>query len=205
MTGWMSIRRLARPVFVLCVLLQSAAASAAPITFDFIFETDAARAAGFITFESTLLPNPGTADFFLPDPAVLDLRVTVTGAAAGNGTFTLADFDQVTWDTQGGTLDLSRELVGQPTAIAPWGTSSGVGGDFNLFNAMGSGAPNGEFFFVLCADQGFGDCMLLRSMRPRVPAAPAPALSTWGLVLSALLLLAVAARGMMRTARRPIR
>jgi len=181
-------------VLALALLLQAGVAWAAPITFFFTFADPSgpARATGFITFERTLLPNPGNTNFDLPDPAVLDLSVTVTGAASGNGTFTLADFSRVAWDTNGGMLDFSRELVGQPTSNDPWGTISGLGGggDFNLFRAVGS-APNGEFFFTLCANNGTADCMELQTMRARLLTSPVPTLSSDGFGLAALLLLVV--------------
>jgi hypothetical protein len=176
---------------VLTVSLASSLAVAAPVTFNFTFSSPstAATAVGSITFESTLLANPGSNNFSLPAPAVLDLRVVVSGAAAGNGTFTTSDFSSVTFDTNGGTLNLTQELVGQPTSNAPWGTTDGcalggplggTGGDFNLFGA--GPAPNGEWFFTLSANGGSGDCMVLRSMARAGGVAPVPTLSEWGLI-----------------------
>ncbi len=170
---------------------------AAPIRFDFTFlnAQSGATAIGYIVFEDTLLPNPGDTDFILPNPAVLDLQVTVSGASSGNGSFTLADFVSVRWDTNGGVLDFAQELIGQPTSQDLWGTIppvdgiEGTGGDFNIFSVLtesygsgtvvdGAAAPNGVWFFTLGAGGGSADPMQLISMRGM---GQVPALGSWGL------------------------
>jgi hypothetical protein len=190
------------------------AVQASPVTFNFTFSganlvpppqtaptnpkyPDAPKAAsgnsavitGSITFESTLLANPGLNDFMLPDPAVLALTATVSGASAGNGTFGLSDFNEVVFDTNGGTLDFNQQLVGQPTNGDPWGTpSGGAGGDFNLFRSTLS-APNGQFFFTLCANGGSGDCTnLISAINAAASTTSAPALNNWALLALAGLL-----------------
>ncbi len=72
-------------------LFSSAASAQDPARFDFLFEDQgsSATAAGYIVFDLDLLPNPGFAFPSLPDPLVIDLEVTVSGATAGNGTFVL--------------------------------------------------------------------------------------------------------------------
>jgi hypothetical protein len=158
-------------------------ALAVPITFEFRFaDSGSATAVGYIVFESTLLPNPGATTFVLPNPAVRAIRVTVSGATAGNGTFGLADFTSVVWDTRGVTLDFTRQLVGQPTLGSPWGTPDGNGGDFNLFGLAPS--PNGVFFFTLGANGGPANAMTLRSM---VGLTAVPALDDLQLVVLSLL------------------
>lgn len=170
-------------------------AVAAPITFPFRFDDPAstAEAVGSITFEDTLLVNPGANDFFLPNPAVLALNVTVSGSANGNGSFTINDFDEVVFDTFGGTLNFGSQLVGQPTSGGPWGTPDGNSGDFNLFASQPKGAaryseppsaptgannpPNGVFFFTLGANGGADEPMVLTAMGANgAPLAPAAAL-----------------------------
>ncbi len=105
-----------------CVAVATSAL-AAPVTFSFVFTDGTARAAGTITLESTLV-NPGVGNYALPNPAVLALQVTVTGATAGNGTFGIGSFSSVIFDTAGSTLDFSRELVGQTAGAGLWGTTS---------------------------------------------------------------------------------
>ena len=94
----------------------------------------------------------------------------------------MADFTGVVFDTGGGTLDLSRQLTGQPTAGAPWGTTQdGTSGDLNFFGV--APAPNGVFFFTLGANGGAANAMILAAL-----ASPVPTLSQWMIVALALLL-----------------
>jgi hypothetical protein len=170
-------------------LFAAAATSAfaAPITFTFRFVDggSGATATGFIVFERTLLANPGNNTFILPDPAVLNLSVTVTGASAGNGTFGIGDFNQVYFDTNGGTLDFSQPLIGQPTAGVPWGTAyDGSGGDFNIFGTAAP-APLGVNWFTLAANNGAAETMILTSM---ASGGQVPTLDQWGMIILSLLL-----------------
>jgi hypothetical protein len=142
----------------------------APQSYQFTFCSDTgttAEARGYITYDLDLLSNPFSGGFLIPGPEILDLSVTVTGAASGNGTFTLIDFNSTAWNSNGAVMDLGKELVGQPTPGSPWGTtpSAGEAGDFNLFG-LGGGAPTGVFFFQLAANEGLADTMVLRSMVP---------------------------------------
>jgi hypothetical protein len=166
-------------------------ASASPITFHFTYAGQGATAVGTVTFESTLLANPGSNDFFLPNPAVLALTVTVSGASTGNGTFGMGSFSEIDFDTDGATLDLSRNLVGQATPGGPWGTPTGCCGDFNLF-ASGPPAPRGVFFFTLGADDGDAAAMTIVEVTPvTLAAVQIPALEPWKLGLLALLVAAI--------------
>jgi len=196
-------------LFLLGIITE---AQAEPITFDFTFQdpNGTAQAVGLVTFEENLLPNPEPCDdsgLNLPNPAVLVLQVTVNGASSGNGTFSLSAFGEIAWCTNGATLDVRAQLVGQPTPDLPWGTPSidGEGGDFNLFGS--AHAPVGENYFTLCADGGYEDCMLLTSMlareQPVLPSpavAPAPVLDLKGFVGVILTMLAVGATALRRRA-----
>ncbi len=179
-------------------LIGQSLAIAAPLTLHFTFSspTTPATAVGFVTFESSAINNPGNSNFILPNPAVLDLQVVVSGATAGNGTFGLSDFTSIFLDTGGGTLDFSRQLIGQATANNPFGTTDGcalggplgnTGGDFNMFALGGAPRPTGEWFFTLVANAGAADCMVLTSLSTSTIAA-VPTLSEWGLVALAALL-----------------
>ena len=196
---------------VAALLLVSAAGSAlaAPITFPFRFADpdSTAQALGSITFESTLLQNPGIIDVSLPDPAVLALNVTVSGSASGNGVFGIGDFTGVVFDTGGATLDLGTQLVGQTTPGGPWGTPDGNTGDFNLFSgaktratsysgasqspAGANSPPDGVNFFTLGADGGSDEEMVLTAMgfsaAPAVEPANLPIGKSAMLVIAGLL------------------
>jgi len=163
--------------------------SAAPITFDFTFSGESlgntAIATGFISItDASLIPNPTPTDGVtvnLPDPAISALSITVSGASSGNGTFSIDAFKSIIWDTGGVALDLTQELVGQPTDGAPYGDPWGTpvippsGGDFNLIG-LSAPTPSGIGPFGLAANFGGGDLMLLTSMKAReVGAVPEPA------------------------------
>lgn len=176
--------------WVLGLLLTAAStlsAYAAPVTIHFTYAVGNARAVGSVTFEDTLIANPGNNNIVLPDPAVLDITMTVTGASAGNGTYTTADFTGVFFDTNGGTLNLRAPLIGQPTGGNPWGTTQdGTSGDLNFFG-LAAPTPNGVFFFTLGANGGAANAMILQAAGP-LPGSSIPTLSEWMIVALALLL-----------------
>ncbi len=182
---------------------------AADITFQvtwsgrYFFNT--ASAVGYFTIDSALLPNPGNTptNFSTPnisidnpsDPAfnakspitalIKSLSLTVTGSGLGDGTYTLDDYPDggVIWNTNGATLDFSKELVGQKTQGLPWGSivstppgdkysdsylnPANYGGDFNIFDAP-TCVPTGVETFVLATCSASGDTKLMRltSFRP---------------------------------------
>ena len=135
----------------------------------------------------------------LPHPAVLDLHVTVVGASAGNGVYGIGAFSGVVWDAGALPLNLGVQLVGQPTAGTPWGTLDCEGADFNLLANSGA-APGGLDCFVLAANQGNADAMILESMFSIPTPTALPTLSQWSLlalagVLGAGALVALRRRG----------
>jgi len=167
-------------------LLAPLSVLASPLTISFKYQQGAATAVGTITFETSLLANPGNNSFVLPNPAVLNIDMTVSGASAGNGHFVTADFSGVDFSTGGATLDFARQLVGQPTPGGPWGSPTGCCGDFNFFSPAAP-APDGVFFFTLGANNGAANAMVLASaIGPTVPA-----LDGWLLAVLAVLLVTV--------------
>ena len=151
------------------------------ITYSGASRGNTATAFGTIILEDP--PNPGISSDF---SKVISLTLTVSGASSGNGTFTKSDFIGWSWATNGGTLDLDAELIGQSTDDLTWGTDNfeGGAGDFQLIAAQGSGAPNGTWLFQQTTSEGSGNLMVLTSMSPDSIAAPEP-----GQVAASLLLL----------------
>ena len=146
------------------------------VTFDAVWTDPAggpATAVAKFDVDTSILPNPGSVPFNSPfgDAGISNFTMEVFGASSGNGTFVESDFDGgLVWDTLGATLDLSMELVGQPTGFDPFGTPSGAGGDLNFFSS--TGAPTGTFFFTLTTNSGIGDTVVLQSLTPRVVPEP---------------------------------
>ncbi len=164
-----------------------AAVSVYDLTYSGASFGNTAVATGKISIDTALLANPGFNYDSLVSLGVTDLSLTVSGATSGNGTFSLADYSYMVWSTDGRTLDLTTQLVGQGT----WGTDSG---DFNLFNnSSNPNAPTGFGPFILAMDAGSGDWMQLTSFAPSVAVAPEP---------SRALLLAAGLTGMMLRRRR---
>lgn len=133
-----------------------------------------ATASGHITFDDTLLNNPG--NNMITNGAIVAFNITVTGARAGNGTFVLNDFTGIILATGGLPLDFTRELVGQPTDDKPWGTVTGNWGDAGHFmldtGGIGS-APQQNPYFSFVQDLGDGGgSIYLTSLKP-IPLPPA--------------------------------
>lgn len=165
-------------------------ASAVLIEYDIRWEGidgSSAIATGMITADTDVLPNPtGMGIFFDPFAAFgfSNFMIQISGAASGNGTFIESDFYQVAWSTGGGTLDLTMELVGQPTSAAPWATQGGTAGDFNVF-ANNANAPNGSEPFVLQTSDGTGDRLKIVSFEPKNVPDGGSSLVLLGVVLGA--------------------
>jgi len=141
---------------------------------------NSAQAHGTIKFDSSLLPNPSSGLTLLPlsDLAVTHLSLTVSQAASGNGTFDLAGYEQMTWDTGGATLDFSQELVGQATLNGAWAEWSSLGtmGEFGLWAAItAQTAPTAGGWYSLVTDNDNGDRLSLTSFRPEAAPVPIPA------------------------------
>jgi len=174
-----------------CILTAASAVSAfaSPQSVFFTYREPAgtAVASGYITFETTLISNPGNNTITLPDPSVLAISLTVSGATSGNGTYTMADFGQVFFNTGTVGLDLSKPLIGQSAGGGfIWGTCTGGNcGDLNFFG-IAAPAPTGTFWFALTADGGAANTMNLAAAGP--PGNQAPTMSEWMLILLAVLL-----------------
>jgi len=206
-----------RPLIAgLLTLLAAAPAAASPSTYNFSFSGSAygaapngALAMGSITFEQSLLANPGRSVY---DPGnslqgaygtptlnlVTALSVLVTGSTNGNGTWGLSDFDAVVFDSSLRPLDLTRELVGQATASLIGKTGGqddpnpfasfvqSYTGDFQLFAKAGSAAPTGIYPFQLGTNGGNDDPLQLISFAPAEGVAEVSAPGSWALMILGL-------------------
>ena len=145
------------------------------LTWSGAFFGNTAVATGQITLDTTLLPNPTFSDagFAFLQPLVQNFSMTVSGASAGNGTFSQGDFAALLFGTDGATLDISKELVGQPLPDGGfWGGSFGPfvpggGADFSLLtNFSDPATPAQRGPFELVTNNGSGDAINLTSFAP---------------------------------------
>jgi hypothetical protein len=135
-----------------------------------------ASATGVITLDLSTLPNPSATggsglfgtDYVDISSDITSLSVTVSGAVAGNGTFTLANLapdssfgTETYWDTNGNTLNMEGNILTQLQAD---------GGDFNLFFAPPG--PQGSSVLVLTTDGLSGNPMNMTEFSP--VATPEP-------------------------------
>jgi PEP-CTERM motif len=159
----------------------SSQANAGLISFDLNWAgfQSPATATGMVTFDDTVLPNPGAIGFVTAATiGITDFMVTVIGASSGNGTFGLADFSGFVWNTGGSALDLTQELVAQGLA------------DFNVSPFCCGGtpdltAPEGVSPRLFSTNGGTGDLLYLTSMAPKNVPLPAT-LTLFGLGLAGL-------------------
>jgi MYXO-CTERM domain-containing protein len=101
--------------------------------------------------------------------------ITLSGASRGNGTFDRGDFSSVLWDTNGGALALTKELISPPTGGALGGSTPGAfgAGDFDIFNnGTDPAAPSATNHFQP-ATGGYSGMMNLTSLAPHAQTAAA--------------------------------
>lgn len=167
-------------VVLCCILSSRNPVNAGQMSFDVLWSGkdfgNSANAAGTITFD------PGTfSNLTINNTAngswigFTDFSITVTGAKSGNGTFDSSYFSEIYLDTQGATLDFSKDLYHQPTMDKLWGTTDKFGfasGDFNFEAKGGTDAPSSYWFFTIQTNGTRGDLLTLKSFRPAAAATP---------------------------------
>jgi hypothetical protein len=137
-----------------------------------------ASASGTMTLDLTTLMNPtppgGSGIDIVSD--ITSLTVTVTGASAGNGVYTLSDLcacsplgTATLWNTNGATVDMNEPIVTQLTA---------AGGDFNLF--FTPPGPRGSQELTLATNGLSGDQIEMTQFATTLSSgAPVPEPATW--------------------------
>ena len=114
----MTPKTLTNGVLVGLCLLVASAAHATLLNFDLNWSGASfgnnATATGMITIDDRFFNNPGTNNTSAI-PWATDFMITVSGSGEGDGTWSMIDYRSLILDTGGVTLDLTTELVGQPT------------------------------------------------------------------------------------------
>jgi hypothetical protein len=161
-----------------------------------------ASASGEITLDLTTLMNPTSLGGLGIDVVgdITNLTITVTGASAGNGTFTQSDLcacsalgTSTLWNTNGDTVNMHENVLTQLTVDD---------GDFNLF--FTSPGPQGSEELTLTTNGLSGDPMEMTQFAPALSsggAVPEPA--TWVMMSLGCAGLAFAGLRARRTATAP--
>jgi len=164
-------------------MLLAFSANASLLGFDVFWSgaayNNTASAKARITIDDTLFNNPG---YTSGTAWVTSFSITVSGASAGNGTFGLSNYNNFTFDSGAfSPLDLTRELVGQPTQSCLWGV--GICFGFDIFTNASSVAPTAPLNNRIVA-AGSNEWMWFTSFTPvaSVPEPSAIALLTLGLL-----------------------
>ncbi len=180
------MKRFVATLMLLSGLLVAAGGATASVTYNATWSGGGATATGTIVFSNDSVLTSGTSCTTFASCNITSVAVTVSGAGAGNGSFTTADFDSnpVLVFALLGPLNTSADLVGQANLQ-----------DFNLFNAAGSPtAPSGAGPFVLAANGGLSTSMTLISLVAASPAPTAqavPSLSEWAQLMLALMVISM--------------
>ena len=187
-------RTVLKSVFITLVLLFSFTnlACAALVTEYFKFSGasfgNTALATGSITFDPATMNNPGLS-FYTFGWNITNFTITVTGSSQSsyNNTFSLSNYGDFVLDTNGGTLDFAKSLIGQQTSNPPnpqpWGTAANGAGSFTLFAKPASFAPTSQNSFVMQISNS-NEKVQLTEMGPATAAVPEP--STYLLLTIAL-------------------
>jgi len=198
-----SLKKMAVAAAALCALTVAPLAQAGMVTFDIKWANASGVDTAFaeLTLDSLLIDTAPAVPHPIDISRVTGLKLTVSGAANGNGVFGKQDFSSILFYAMA-PMDFSRELIGQrvvvgsdPRGITTFGDADGISGGFAFF-AEEKTTPTSVRPFSLVTDRtvDFSDFLTVRSIlaRDSVSAVPEPA--TYAMLLAGLALVAVRAR-----------
>jgi hypothetical protein len=136
---------------------------------------NSATATGVIGLDLTTIPAAPSHTLPSIPSWITSFTITITGASSGNGTFTLADFNEIAFSSSGFSLNYTTDLMAQNG-----GTIFSSVGDFNIFGSTAT-APVGVASNTINADAGNGsDLLVLTSFTPAsVVPAGVPDFAAW--------------------------
>jgi hypothetical protein len=150
--------------FILAALAIAAAATpalAAPRTYTMKWTSPSPAAAnGTIVLDDAVCVSPGGNSLMAPVGCIVDLSITITGAVDGNGTFTLANFNDVIFNPSV-PLNWDAELLAQGFS------------DVNFFGVAPAPLGVGPFIMRPDASGGMND-LTLAEITPTAGPEPEP-------------------------------
>jgi hypothetical protein len=168
-------------------LLNSTMAQAAVETFNFTFSgeeySNTAIATGFISFDPA---NYLFGDSFgvLPEQYIVDFGLTLSRTGYVDGIFDKTSFTYIDLVSLG-SLDFSRELIGQTVGASTFGQLTSPGATNSGFMLTGnSNLVSFDGYQIYAYDSG--SAMKLTSFAPASIAAPVPEADTSAMLLTGL-------------------
>ena len=197
------LKKMAGAAAVLYALSVAPMAHAGLVTFDIKWANGSGVDTAFaeLTLDSLLIDTAPAVPHAIDISRIDSLKLTVSGASAGNGLFGKQDFSSIMFYAMA-PVDFSRELIGQrmvvgtdPRGDTTYGDADGISGGFSFF-ATQLTAPTSVRPFAMVTDRTVdnSDFLTVRSILARGSVSTVPEPATYAMLLAGLALVGTLAR-----------